>query len=471
MTAPKTAVRPGLPAQIAGRSAEVAAPSISSRWWPGVLLQPGGVPGGGGGVAGVAGRAARREAVAGERRGDRPHAGPAPGQPGAGAEGAGGDGARRVRPGGRLRDRSPHAGPAHPGDGAGRDAQRRGRAAAPAGRAVLPGEPGMDLPLAGGRARRGQLLRRDRRAHGLRSAPRPEEPPRQRRQRGRRSLRRCSTPIRWIGWRWCTSPEASAEARLLLRHARAPGAGRRVRPARSASSIAVGPVPVVLERDDEFPPFAELSGEMEGGGHGDGLLGSSARSAPAPAAPSRSRSGHREQGKGVGEGTGGGGSARRAQARVARMLTDPEEPPPETTKPFGEDAIRRSRQVLRSKRVDDALPLLQRLAPHREALRPAGGGVRSGGRPGRRRWRASPTRCGSPAAAAGDHRRGLGSGAGWSCSSCGAASSGRRRMVASAFASPPSWGASGSRAGAWCGSSRARGAALPLGSTRPGGNS
>ena len=52
------------------------------------------------------------------------------------------------------------------------------------------------------------------------------------------------------------------------------------------------------------------------------------------------------------------------------MLTDPEEPSEEAARPFGEGAIARSREVLRRKRVDDALPLLQRLVPHREALRP-----------------------------------------------------------------------------------------------------
>jgi hypothetical protein len=58
------------------------------------------------------------------------------------------------------------------------------------------------------------------------------------------------------------------------------------------------------------------------------------------------------------------------QARVARMLTDPEEPPLEAARAFGDGAIARSREVLRRKRVDDALPLLQRLAPYREVVRP-----------------------------------------------------------------------------------------------------
>jgi hypothetical protein len=52
------------------------------------------------------------------------------------------------------------------------------------------------------------------------------------------------------------------------------------------------------------------------------------------------------------------------------MLTASEPPSPEDARPFGEAALARSREVLRGKRVDDALPLLPRLLPHREILRP-----------------------------------------------------------------------------------------------------
>jgi hypothetical protein len=57
------------------------------------------------------------------------------------------------------------------------------------------------------------------------------------------------------------------------------------------------------------------------------------------------------------------------QALVAAMLTSLDEPPAEQMAPFGERAIRRTREVLRHKRVDDALPLLANLVPHRPALR------------------------------------------------------------------------------------------------------
>jgi hypothetical protein len=59
-----------------------------------------------------------------------------------------------------------------------------------------------------------------------------------------------------------------------------------------------------------------------------------------------------------------------AQIRLAAMLTSIDEPPAEDTRPFGERAISRSREVLKEKRVDAALPVLAHLAPHREALRP-----------------------------------------------------------------------------------------------------
>lgn len=59
-----------------------------------------------------------------------------------------------------------------------------------------------------------------------------------------------------------------------------------------------------------------------------------------------------------------------AQAGLAEMLTSPEAPPPDRARPFGEAAIARSREVLRRKRVDDALPLLPRLLSRRDVLRP-----------------------------------------------------------------------------------------------------
>jgi uncharacterized protein (UPF0276 family) len=119
----------------------------------------------------------------------------------------------------------------------------------------------------------------------------------------------------------------------------------------------IGPVPVVLERDDGFPPFAELAGEVA---RVRGMV------SEAPARPRRAR----PEGNRAVAGEAPHAALAASQARVARMLTDLEAPAPEAAMPFGEGAIARSRAVLQSKRVDDALPLLQRLVPHRDALRP-----------------------------------------------------------------------------------------------------
>lgn len=119
---------------------------------------------------------------------------------------------------------------------------------------------------------------------------------------------------------------------------------------------ARGPVPVVLERDDAFPPFDELRAEVD---RARGILrGAEARPrdrpAPPPAPPPP-------------EDTAGLGAA---QARLAEMLTAAEEPPHAEAAPYGEGAIARSREVLRRKRVDDALPILGNLLPHRDEVRP-----------------------------------------------------------------------------------------------------
>jgi hypothetical protein len=145
----------------------------------------------------------------------------------------------------------------------------------------------------------------------------------------------------------------------------------------------VGPVPVVLERDDAFPPFADLAAEVA---RARQILRS-----PSPALthglPHRDRKGAERPGEQVastlpkpplpnGRGAEAWGlgwprlTPTAAQAEVARMLTDPDAPAAEAARPFGEEAIARSREVLRRKRVDDALPLLQRLVPYREVVRP-----------------------------------------------------------------------------------------------------
>jgi uncharacterized protein (UPF0276 family) len=117
-----------------------------------------------------------------------------------------------------------------------------------------------------------------------------------------------------------------------------------------------GPLPIVLERDQGFPPFAELAAEV------DRLRGLIA------AAPSRPRV-SRPRGEDA-EANGGAEAAMRdRQGIVARMLTDVEPPDASMAAPFGVDAIARTRAVLRHKRVDDALPLLPRTAAAGEPAR------------------------------------------------------------------------------------------------------
>ena len=117
-----------------------------------------------------------------------------------------------------------------------------------------------------------------------------------------------------------------------------------------------GPVPIVLERDQGFPPFAELTAEV---GRLRALLGT-VRSVPR-ATPGRREDVDLDAGREV--------AMRDRQAAVARMLTDVEPPPPATAAPFGLDAIARTRAVLRHKRVDEALPLLPRTAAAGDAAR------------------------------------------------------------------------------------------------------
>lgn len=123
--------------------------------------------------------------------------------------------------------------------------------------------------------------------------------------------------------------------------------------------IRTGSVPVVLERDASFPAFAELVAEASRARE----IVKSGRAAPAPAhgetrqtevdAPSTETQAMAE-----------------AQAKVAAMLTSIDAPPADEARPFGARAIARSRAILRHKRVDDALPLLQNLLAHRDVVRP-----------------------------------------------------------------------------------------------------
>jgi len=117
-----------------------------------------------------------------------------------------------------------------------------------------------------------------------------------------------------------------------------------------------GPLPVVLERDQGFPPFAELAAEVD---RLRGLIG---------AAPSRLRVGP-ERREEADANTGAAAAMRDRQRIVAQMLTDVEPPAASMAAPFGLEAIARTRAVLRHKRVDDALPLLPRTAAAGEPAR------------------------------------------------------------------------------------------------------
>jgi uncharacterized protein len=109
-----------------------------------------------------------------------------------------------------------------------------------------------------------------------------------------------------------------------------------------------GAVPIVLERDQGFPPFAELAGEVD-------RLRDLLRRAPArprrTAAPPASS-------EVLGPRAGGDLAAR--QALVAGLLTDAAPPPAPAA--FDATALARTRAVLQHKRVDEALPLLPRTA-------------------------------------------------------------------------------------------------------------
>lgn len=108
-----------------------------------------------------------------------------------------------------------------------------------------------------------------------------------------------------------------------------------------------GAVPVILERDANFPPFDELLGEL-----------SRARAALRGGAPRPL--------PGVIDAPAPAGAAEHellaAQSRLAEMLTAPT--PPERCAPFDHVEVTFARDVLRRKRIDDALPLLPRLSAH-----------------------------------------------------------------------------------------------------------
>lgn len=121
-----------------------------------------------------------------------------------------------------------------------------------------------------------------------------------------------------------------------------------------------GAAPVVLERDDRFPPFDELRDELRRARAilDDACARDHAPLRAAPRAPEIAAPDDRTA------------AMASAQAAIAEALTQMDEPAREALGDHDPHAIARSRAVLRSKRVDDAIPILERLAPHRDALRP-----------------------------------------------------------------------------------------------------
>lgn len=125
------------------------------------------------------------------------------------------------------------------------------------------------------------------------------------------------------------------------------------------SVLAVtGAVPILIERDALFPPFAELAGEVE---RGRRLLANAGAKAASPArAPERPPELERVDTTGLG----------RDQGAIARLLTDVAAPNADACARFGREALERSRAVLQRKRVDEALPLLPHLCRSRPAVEP-----------------------------------------------------------------------------------------------------
>ncbi|WP_437959157.1 DUF692 domain-containing protein [Sorangium sp. So ce119] len=121
-----------------------------------------------------------------------------------------------------------------------------------------------------------------------------------------------------------------------------------------------GPVPILLERDGDFPPFASLAAEIA-------TLRVLARSAPPRPPPTAGRASALQISTSDPDPPAGAPALAAVQAHVAELLTAPLDPSPDGVRPFDAAEVARSRAILQRKRVDDALPLLPRLASHREA--------------------------------------------------------------------------------------------------------
>jgi uncharacterized protein (UPF0276 family) len=117
-----------------------------------------------------------------------------------------------------------------------------------------------------------------------------------------------------------------------------------------------GSVPVLVERDAEFGPFAELEDEL-------------GRVREIVALPERVPWGARAPGSVIAAATGPDEGLADQQEALALALTALDEPSPEMLSRYGAAALERSRAVLRRKRVDDSLPLVPRTAARGEPAR------------------------------------------------------------------------------------------------------
>ncbi|WP_437298944.1 multinuclear nonheme iron-dependent oxidase [Sorangium sp. So ce426] len=156
----------------------------------------------------------------------------------------------------------------------------------------------------------------------------------------------------------------------------------------------IGPLPILFERDGDFPPFAALAAEIA-------TARAIVRSAPtrptltrptlaatrptlaatrptlagptpaeptlAPTRPGLPTSRVALLQNSPDASPSEASALAEVQARVAELLTSPVDPRPEAVAPFDAEDVARSRAILQRKRVDDALPLLPRLSSHREA--------------------------------------------------------------------------------------------------------
>jgi uncharacterized protein (UPF0276 family) len=122
-----------------------------------------------------------------------------------------------------------------------------------------------------------------------------------------------------------------------------------------------GPRPIILERDAQFPPFAELVSEV------GRLREIAARPAIAPSQFDRADAPRQAPAAALVAGTE---PLAERQARLADWLTA-DAPAAATTIGFDGAALRRTRSVLQHKRVDEVMPLLPRTAALGELARAA----------------------------------------------------------------------------------------------------